>query len=216
MKLAKIHLGAALAIAVVGGVAWQAQAGRELVKFPENYASGVHYDTVNRGNIREEIFATRPAIEAVKNGRPIPSGSVITMEDYRDGKLFRYIVMEKRTGWGAEYPENLRNGEWEYQSFNPDRTVNEGERHPMFLLPQVSDVRRLYIHAQPDEERQQLNEGGSMPHVIVKLWPGKSEAQKKKLAEELTRAVTSILHYGDESVSVGIEEVDSRNWTDKV
>jgi 4-oxalocrotonate tautomerase len=46
-------------------------------------------------------------------------------------------------------------------------------------------------------------------HVIVKLWPGKSEAQKK-LAEELTRAVTSTLHYGDDSVSVGIEEVDSQ------
>ena len=55
-----------------------------------------------------------------------------------------------------------------------------------------------------------------MPHVIVKLWPGQSAAQKKKLAEELTRAVTSTLHYGDESVSVGIEEVASRDWTHKV
>jgi 4-oxalocrotonate tautomerase len=55
-----------------------------------------------------------------------------------------------------------------------------------------------------------------MPHVIVKLWPGKSEAQKKKLPEEVTRAVTSTLHYGDESVSVGIEEVDSSDWTTKV
>ena len=55
-----------------------------------------------------------------------------------------------------------------------------------------------------------------MPHVIVKLWPGKSAAQKKKLAKELTRAVTSTLHYGDESVSVGLEEVTSRDWTDKV
>ena len=25
-----------------------------------------------------------------------------------------------------------------------------------------------------------------MPHVIVKMWPGKSESQKKKLAEEVT------------------------------
>lgn len=55
-----------------------------------------------------------------------------------------------------------------------------------------------------------------MPHVIVKLWPGRSEAQKKKLAEELTQAVTSILHYGEKSVSVGIEEVDPQEWTDKV
>jgi len=55
-----------------------------------------------------------------------------------------------------------------------------------------------------------------MPHVIVKLWLGKSEAQKKKLAQEVTNAVTSTLHYGAESVSVGIEEVDSRDWTEKV
>ena len=26
-----------------------------------------------------------------------------------------------------------------------------------------------------------------MPHVIVKLWPGKSEAQKARLAEKITR-----------------------------
>jgi hypothetical protein len=34
----------------------------------------------------------------------MPSGTVITMEDYRDGKLFRYVVMEKSAGWGPDYP----------------------------------------------------------------------------------------------------------------
>ena len=55
-----------------------------------------------------------------------------------------------------------------------------------------------------------------MPHVIVKLWPGKSEQQKKKLAEEVTRAVMSTPNYGEESVSVGIEEVKPQDWTDQV
>jgi 4-oxalocrotonate tautomerase len=41
-----------------------------------------------------------------------------------------------------------------------------------------------------------------MPHVIVKLWPGKSEEQKKRLAEAITKSVMNILHYGEESVSV--------------
>ena len=49
------------------------------------------------------------------------------MEDYRDGKLFRYIVMEKRGGWGAEYPSEIRNGEWEFQAFNADKSINESE-----------------------------------------------------------------------------------------
>lgn len=35
-----------------------------------------------------------------------------------------YAAMEKRSGWGAEYPENIRNGEWEYQSFNAAKTAN--------------------------------------------------------------------------------------------
>ena len=55
-----------------------------------------------------------------------------------------------------------------------------------------------------------------MPHVIVKLWPGKSEQQKKRLAGELTNAVMSTLNYGEESVSVGIEEVKPHDWTDQV
>jgi 4-oxalocrotonate tautomerase len=55
-----------------------------------------------------------------------------------------------------------------------------------------------------------------MPHVIVKLWPGKSEQQKKKLASEITRAVMATLHYGEESVSVAMEEVAAVDWIGKV
>jgi 4-oxalocrotonate tautomerase len=55
-----------------------------------------------------------------------------------------------------------------------------------------------------------------MPHVIVKLWPGKSEQQKKQLAEAITTDVMEVLHYGAESVSVAIEEVKSQDWAEKV
>ena len=55
-----------------------------------------------------------------------------------------------------------------------------------------------------------------MPHVIVKLWPGKSEQQKKQLAEAITRDVMSVLHYGEESVSVAMDEVTSQDWAEKV
>jgi 4-oxalocrotonate tautomerase len=47
--------------------------------------------------------------------------------------------------------------------------------------------------------------GKVMPHVIVKLWPGKSEQQKVRLAEDIVKDVTKILNYGEESVSVAIE-----------
>jgi 4-oxalocrotonate tautomerase len=55
-----------------------------------------------------------------------------------------------------------------------------------------------------------------MPHVIVKLYSGRSDEQKNALAKAVTRAVTSTLHYGEESVSVGIEDVDPKHWTEQV
>ncbi len=55
-----------------------------------------------------------------------------------------------------------------------------------------------------------------MPHVIVKLWPGKSEKQKNRLAAEITKAVMTTLNYGGESVSVAMEEIDPKDWTEKV
>jgi 4-oxalocrotonate tautomerase len=55
-----------------------------------------------------------------------------------------------------------------------------------------------------------------MPHVLVKLWPGKSEQQKKKLASEITNVVMATLHYGEESVSVAMEEIQAADWTERV
>ena len=55
-----------------------------------------------------------------------------------------------------------------------------------------------------------------MPHVIVKLWPGKSEQQKQKLAQGITEVVTASLGYGEDAVSVSLEEVAPADWTEKV
>jgi 4-oxalocrotonate tautomerase len=55
-----------------------------------------------------------------------------------------------------------------------------------------------------------------MPHVIVKLWPGKSVEQKRTLSDAIVRDVTSALDYGGDSVSVAFEEVAPRDWSIKV
>ncbi|WP_288830654.1 tautomerase family protein [uncultured Paraburkholderia sp.] len=55
-----------------------------------------------------------------------------------------------------------------------------------------------------------------MPHVIVKMWPGKSEQQKQQLSDGIAKVVTSILGYGKESVSVGIEVVQPSAWVKDV
>ena len=55
-----------------------------------------------------------------------------------------------------------------------------------------------------------------MPHVIVKLHSGRSDQQKAKLAEEVTKAVMAALKSAEDSVSVGIEDVEPQDWAEKV
>lgn len=55
-----------------------------------------------------------------------------------------------------------------------------------------------------------------MPHVIVKLWPGKSDQQKAHLADKIAKNVMDVLNYGEESVSVGFAEISSKDWKEKV
>jgi hypothetical protein len=38
-------------------------------------------------------------------------------------------VKEKRAGWGDEYPEKARNGEWEYRVFRADKTANPDTKY---------------------------------------------------------------------------------------
>ena len=55
-----------------------------------------------------------------------------------------------------------------------------------------------------------------MPHIIVKLWSGTSEAQKHRLANELTKTAMSVTGYGEESFSVAIEDIEPEDWGDNV
>lgn len=100
--------------------------GAHLVKFPEDLEKGIVFATYDRGDIHENIYInSREAIEAVQNGEELPSGTVITLEGFRDGELEHYLVMEKRTGWGSQYSPEDRTGEWEFQAFTPKREVME-------------------------------------------------------------------------------------------
>jgi 4-oxalocrotonate tautomerase len=55
-----------------------------------------------------------------------------------------------------------------------------------------------------------------MPHVVVKLYSGRTEQQKAALANAITKAVVATLKHGEESISVGIEDVEPRDWTERV
>lgn len=55
-----------------------------------------------------------------------------------------------------------------------------------------------------------------MPHVIVKLYPGRSEQVKNRLAQEIVKNVVSIAKCEEKSVSVAIEEIKPADWPEKV
>lgn len=56
----------------------------------------------------------------------------------------------------------------------------------------------------------------AMPHVSVKLWPGRSEEEKKQLADAITQDVVRITGCSESSVSVAIEDIPSGEWKEKV
>ena len=54
-------------------------------------------------------------------GNPVKDASGRLVKD----EASAVFVMEKRQGWGLEYPVELRNGEWEYSAFTPDGRFND-------------------------------------------------------------------------------------------
>jgi 4-oxalocrotonate tautomerase len=55
-----------------------------------------------------------------------------------------------------------------------------------------------------------------MPHVIVKLYPGRTDDVKIQLAEKIAEDVAEIADCGRKAISVAIEEVDPNDWAEKV
>lgn len=51
-----------------------------------------------------------------------------------------------------------------------------------------------------------------MPHLVVKMMSGRTEEQKKQLAERLSKALMETLDIDEGKISVGIEDVPSSRW----
>ena len=134
-----------MVLAALAAVASRGSAGPEKIAFPAKYQDGVLYTIADRYDVKQyrELYASAAAVQAAKEGRPLPSGTVLTLVQYNakvdaqgspvkdakgrfmKGDLIAYAVMEKRTGWGAEYGNDIRNGEWEYAVFGADGKFND-------------------------------------------------------------------------------------------
>ena len=55
-----------------------------------------------------------------------------------------------------------------------------------------------------------------MPHVAIKLFPGKTEEQKVELTEAIRQSMLSIFKSTDQSISIAYEEVDPKDWLETV
>ena len=55
-----------------------------------------------------------------------------------------------------------------------------------------------------------------MPHVIVKMYSGRSREEKERLAQAITQAVTGALGSSEASVSVAIQDVSPADWPETV
>jgi 4-oxalocrotonate tautomerase len=61
-----------------------------------------------------------------------------------------------------------------------------------------------------------IAKGEIMPHVIVKLYPGRSDEVKTQLADEIAKNVAEIAGCEEKAVSIAIEEIDPADWAEKV
>jgi 4-oxalocrotonate tautomerase len=55
-----------------------------------------------------------------------------------------------------------------------------------------------------------------MPHAIIKLYPGKSEEIKSRLADAVAQNIAAIAECREGAVSVAIEEITPADWAEKV
>jgi len=51
-----------------------------------------------------------------------------------------------------------------------------------------------------------------MPFVEIKIWPGRTKAEKDTIIEKLTSAVVDSMNVSRERVMVIITEVSKENW----
>ena len=122
-----------------------AHAEQYRIAFPADYRTAMHnYVSLDRTQNDDQtirLFAPKQALDAAKAGAELPDGTILVAEIYKAkkddngkviesslgrrirGKFAAVAVMQKGKGWGEKYPDELRNGDWDFAIFSP-----QGER----------------------------------------------------------------------------------------
>ncbi len=120
---------------------------RHNIVFPPGYPAGfTMYTTVNRPDIGQVryLYANAVALQAAREGRSLPDGSLLVLEQHAakmdadkkpvlgaDGfyvadRMLAFAVMQREAGWGRDFPDLLRNEDWQYAVFTPVRQPRPG------------------------------------------------------------------------------------------
>lgn len=120
--------------------------GRELA-FPVGFQqSFTRYGKANRADNKQVrwLYANKAAVDGYKANGVLPDGSIIMMEVYKakldadgkpvtaqdgfyqEGALAAYAMMQNQKGSGADVPIELRNADWQYDFFTPNKEHKAG------------------------------------------------------------------------------------------
>lgn len=114
---------APLAVSVLCTFSPVAIAQTNRATFPADFDQMVMYGDYRRGSGGELAYALPETVEIAKSGETLPPGTTLVLEIYSDDALTDYFVMEKGDGWGLDFTEEERTGDWHFQQFDTGRNV---------------------------------------------------------------------------------------------
>jgi cytochrome c553 len=95
----------------------------------------------------KRAFVNRTALTAARAGKPLPSGSIILVENHNAEGQVSYAAMETRSGWGAGIPEILRNGDWSYALFDAQKQLRANFNYARCLACHKPQAPSSYVFA---------------------------------------------------------------------
>ena len=86
MTYRRVLLTASLAVVLCAALVTRGSAGPDKIKYPAGWKDHVLYTTVDRYDVKQyrELYASSPAaVQAMKEGKPLPDGTVLTLIQYK-------------------------------------------------------------------------------------------------------------------------------------
>ena len=142
-------IGAGVFSVLMIGLMSGTHAGPEKLALPQDYENSyVLYKTLDKRDqdpdVVRVIYVNPEAAAGIRPGTPLPEGTRLVMVDHfaavsgdgqslldRNGRMIptdqvkQILMSEKRAGFGAEYDDELRTGDWEFAAF-----LGDGSRKP--------------------------------------------------------------------------------------